>query len=76
MTKQPNKQIKGYKGSNSFTAPFARVEYQIDILVLAPLSMNPELKITPAKKEGRYALILIDIFSKFAGVVLMNEKQQ
>ena len=24
MRKQPNKQIKGYRGSNSYTAPFAR----------------------------------------------------
>ena len=30
MTKQPNKQIKGYRGTNSFSAPFARYEYQID----------------------------------------------
>ena len=37
MRQQPNKQIKGYgySGSNSYVAPFARYEYQIDIMVLA-----------------------------------------
>ena len=30
MKKQPNKQIRRYRGSNSYTAPFARYEYQIE----------------------------------------------
>ena len=47
MRKQPNKQIRGYKGANSFTAPIARFEYQIDIMYMAPLASkpNPEVKI-------------------------------
>ena len=53
LTKQPNKQIKGYRGSNSHTAPFARFEYQIDIMVMAPISINPKVKIEPTKKEPR-----------------------
>ena len=73
MRKQPNKQIKGYRGSNSYTAPFARFEYQIDIMVMAPLSKNPEVKIEPTKKEPRYALVVIDIFSKYADVMPMKE---
>ena len=73
MRKQPNKQIKGYRGSNSYTAPFARFEYQIDIMVMAPLSENPEVKIEPTKKEPRYALVVIDIFSKYADVIPMKE---
>ena len=32
LKKQPNKQRKGYKGYNSYKAPFSRYEYQIDIM--------------------------------------------
>ena len=73
MTKQPNQQIKGYRGSNSYTAPFARFEYQIDIMVMAPLVKNPEVKIEPPKKQPKYALVVIDIFSKLANVVPTKE---
>ena len=74
MTKQPNKQIKGYRGSNSYSAPFARFEYQIDIMVMAPLVKNPEVKIEPTQnKQPQYALVVIDIFSKLANVVPMKE---
>ena len=38
MRKQPNKQIRKYRGSNSYTAPFARFEYQIDIMDMKPLT--------------------------------------
>ena len=37
MRKQPNKQIRKHRGSNSYTAPFARFEYQIDIMDMKPL---------------------------------------
>ena len=73
MTKQPNKQSKGYRGTNSYTAPFARFEYQIDIMVMAPLSKEPEVKIKPSKKEPRYVLVVIDIFSNYADVIPMKE---
>ena len=73
MKKQPNKQIKGYRGTNSYTAPFARFEYQIDIMVMAPLSKKPEVKIETPKTEPRYALVVIDIFSKYADVIPMKE---
>ena len=36
MRKQPNKQIRKYRGSNSYTAPFARFEFQIDIRYETP----------------------------------------
>ena len=73
MRKQPNKQIKGYRRTNSYTAPFARFEYQIDIMVMSPLSKEPEVKIVPTKKEPRYALVVIDMFSKYADVIPMKE---
>ena len=67
--------MNAYRGSNSFTAPFARYEYQIiiDIMVMAPLSTESEVKITPTKKEPTYALVVIDIFSKYADVLPMKE---
>ena len=49
MRKQPNKQIRKYRGSNSYTAPFARFEFQIDITDMKPLTKEPETKI-PIKK--------------------------
>ncbi len=74
MTKQPNKQIRRYRGSNSYTAPFARFEYQIDIMDMIPLTKEPEVKIPKKKSEPRYALVVIDIFSKLANVVPMKNK--
>ena len=44
MRKQPNKQIRKYIGSNSYTAPFARFEYQIDIMDMKPIAKEPEVK--------------------------------
>ena len=74
MRKQPNKQITKYRGSNSYTAPFARFEYQIDIMDMKPLTKEPETKIPIKNDEPRYGLVVIDIFSKLANVVPMKEK--
>ena len=32
MKKQPNKQIKGYQNYNGYLVPYARAEFQIDIM--------------------------------------------
>ena len=32
MKKQPNKQIKGYQNYNSYLVPYARAEFQTDIM--------------------------------------------
>ena len=74
MKKQPNKQIRGYRGSNSYTAPFSRFEYQIDIMDMVPLTREPEVKIPRKNTEPRYALVVIDIFSKLANAVPMKNK--
>ena len=66
MKQQPNKQVKTYRGSNSYTAPFARFEYQIDIM-----DMN---NLTKTTKQPRYALVVIDIFSKLADAEPMFNK--
>ena len=74
MRKQPNKQIRKYRGSNSYTAPFSRYEFQIDVMDMKPLTKEPEAKIPIKNDEPRYGLVVIDIFSKLANVVPMKEK--
>ena len=66
MRKQPNKQVKRYRGSNSYTAPFARFEYQIDIMDMIPLTKEPETKIEVKDDQPRYALVVIDIFQQIS----------
>ena len=65
MKKQPNKQIKEYQNYNSYLVPYARAEFQVDIK-----DMNK------IKQEGeeRYALIVIDAFSRFAYIHPMENK--
>ena len=67
MKKQPNKQIKGYHNYNSYLVPYARAEFQIDIM-----DMNK------FKQEGeeRYGLIVIDAFSRYAYIHPMKNKKQ
>ena len=79
LKKQPNQQIKKHRGHNSYTAPFARFQYQIDIMDMVPLTRDVQKK--PGKKVKivkndlpRYGLVVIDIFSKFANVVPMKFK--
>ena len=55
MRQQPNKQVKKYRGSNSYTAPFARFEYQFDIMDMISLVKEPEADIKVNKGEMRYA---------------------
>ena len=74
MKKQPNKQIRGYRGSNSYTAPFSWFEYQIDIVHMKPLTKVPEAKIPMKNSEPPYALVVIDIFSKMGDVVPMKQR--
>ena len=64
MKKQPNKQIKPYKGYNSWVAPYARFEYQIDIMDTKPIV-----------SDYRYAIVVIDSFSKLADAEPMKDKQ-
>ena len=65
MKKQPNKQIKGYQNYNSYLVPYARAEFQIDIM-----DMNK----FKARGEERYALIVIDAFSRYAYIHPMENK--
>lgn len=74
MRKQPNRQVRKYGGSNSYTAPFARFEYQFDIMDMVSLVKDPEADIKVKDGEMRYALVVIDIFSKLANDVPMESK--
>ena len=74
MRKQPNKQVKNYRGFNSYTAPFSRFQYQIDIKDMISLSKEPEAKIPITNDQPRYGVVVIDIFSKLANVVPMKER--
>ena len=66
MKQQPNKQMKGYRGGNSYTAPFARFEYQIDIMDMVNLQKS--------ETQPRFAIVVIDIFSKLGEALPMNNK--
>ena len=63
MRQQPNKQVKNYKGFNSYTAPFARFQYQIDIMDMVSLTKEPEAKIPVSNNQPRYGLVVIDTFT-------------
>ena len=65
IKKQPNKQIKGYNNYNSYLVPYARAEFQIDIM---------DMKMFMQEGEERYALVVIDAFSKLTNVVPMKNK--
>ena len=66
MKRQPNKQRRGYRGSNSYTAPFPRFEYQLDIMDMVELQLSPT--------QPRYGLAIIDIFSRLGDVIPMFNK--
>ena len=65
IKKQPNKQRKGYKGYNSYKAPFPRYQCQIDTMGMNYLKQN---------NQPRYALVVIDIFNKYGDAQPMNNK--
>ena len=58
---------KPMSGVNSFIAPYAYFEYQIDVLFIT----NNDLD----NQKFRIGLVVIDIFSKFAVVVPIKSKQ-
>ena len=65
MKKQPNKQIKGYQNYNSYLVPYARAEFQIDIMDMNKFKQGG---------EERYALIVLDAFSRYAYIHPMENK--
>ena len=72
MSRQQNRQIRNYRSINWYTAPFARYQFQIDIMDMIPLTKEPEVETPKNNDEPRYALVVIDFFSKLANVVRMT----
>ena len=60
-----NEKTRYYGGKNSFIAPHAHYEYQIDLFFISDLE-NQKFKV---------GMACIDIFSKFATVVPISTKQ-
>lgn len=77
MKKQPNKQIKGYTNYNSYLVPYARAEFQIDIMDMTMFKKEGEERYatkSPNAPEERYALVVIDAFSRLGQVIPMKQK--
>ena len=68
---QPNKQRRNYKNYNSYSAPFPKYEFQIDIMDM--ISRMKDIGID-VDDQPRYGLVCIDIFSKKSHVVPMENK--
>ena len=69
MHQHPNKQGKPYRGQgNSYVAPFAGFEYQIDIMDMVSLSSGQHTN------QPRYALVVIDIFSRSGEALPLHNK--
>ena len=71
VKKQPNKQRRNYKNSNSYSPPFARAVYSVDIMDMTSLMKDTD---TFKEEYKRYGLICIDNFSKKTHVVPMENK--
>ena len=65
MKQQPNKQRKAYRNSNSYTAAFARFEYQMEIMDMVTLHKS--------EIQPRYAIVVTDLFSKLGEALPTNE---
>ena len=69
MRAQPNKQTRNYKNYNSYTAPFPKYEFQIDLMDVSSLLRD----VGVAKGEQpKFGMVCIDFFSKKLHVVRMK----
>ena len=66
---QPNKQTRNYKNYNSYTAPFPKYDFQIDLMVMISLLRDVGSII---KDQLTYGLVCIDIFNKKCYIVPME----
>ena len=71
MRAHPNKQTRNYKNYNSYTAPFPKYEFQIDLMDVTSLLRDVGSEI---KSQLRYGLVCIDIFSKKCHIVPIENK--
>ena len=66
---QPNKQTRNYKNYNSYTAPFPKYEFQIDLIVMTSLLRDVGSEV---KNQLNFGMVCIDIFSKKCHIVPME----
>ena len=71
MRAQPNKQTRNYKSYNSYTAPFAKYKFQIDLMDVTSLLRDVG---SETKNQLRYGLVCINIFSKKCHIVPIENK--
>ena len=67
LEKQKSKQTKPYRGFNSYVAPKALHELQIDIAIFTDSAND--------NSGFKYAFVVIDIFSKYMWAVPIKNKQ-
>ena len=56
------------------TQPNSRFQFQIDKMETVPLTKEPEVKMQKKNDEPCYALVVVDILSKYANVAPMTNK--
>ena len=66
LKSQPNKQTRNYKNYNSYTAPFPKYEFQIDLMVMSSLLNDVGVDV---KNQPKFGFVCIDIFSKKCHIV-------
>ena len=69
MKSQPSKQTRNYKNYNSYTAPFPKYEFQIDLMVMSSLLNDVGVDV---KNQPKFGFVCIDIFSKKCHIVPME----
>ena len=71
VRKQPNKQRRNYKNYNSYSPPYARAVYSVDIMDMISLMKDTN---TFSESYKRYALLCIDNFSKKISIIPMENR--
>ena len=71
VRKQPNKQRRNYKNYNSYSPPYARAVYSVDIMDMISLMKDTN---TFSESYKRYALLCIDNFSKKMSIRPMENR--
>ena len=69
LESQPNKQTRNYKNYNSYTAPFPKYEFQIDLMVMSSLLNDVGVD---AENQPKFGFVCVDIFSKKCHIVPME----
>ena len=69
MKSQPNKQTRNYKNYNSYTAPYPKYEFQIELMIMTSLLRDVKNEI---KNQPTFGLVCKDIFNKKCHIVPME----